>query len=68
MEEPATARVQRGETLVALERDDLDLFSVEELGERVERLEAEIARARRAAERKRAGKSAAEALFSFGRA
>ncbi len=67
MEEPATIRVQRGATLIALERDDLDLLSVEELGERVTRLEAEIGRARRAAERKQAGKSAADALFSLGR-
>ena len=42
MEEPATVRVQRDATLVALERDDLDLLSVAELGERVQRLEAEF--------------------------
>ncbi len=67
MEEPATARVQRGAALAAVEREDLDLFSVEELQERIARLEAEIGRARRAMDRKQAGRSAADALFSFGR-
>lgn len=66
MEEPATARVQRGAALAAVEREDLDLFSVEELGERIARLEAEIDRVSRAMDRKQAGKTAADALFSFG--
>tara|TARA_R110000782_G_scaffold78397_1_gene156266 strand:+ start:118 stop:342 length:225 start_codon:yes stop_codon:yes gene_type:complete len=58
-------RPQRGATLTALAREDLDLFSVEELGERVEALEAEIARARAAMEGKSSRKSAADALFNF---
>ena len=58
-------RPQRGATLTALAREDLDLFSVEELGERVEALEAEIARARAAMDGKSSRKSAADALFNF---
>ena len=58
-------RPQRGAALTALAREDLDLFSVEELGERVEALEAEIARARAAIDGKSSRKSAADALFSF---
>ena len=62
--EPRTAR---GATLTALGREDLDLYSVEELDERIEALEAEIGRARRSIESKQAKKSAADALFNFGR-
>ena len=58
-------RPQRGATLTALAREDLDLLSVEELGERVEALEAEIARARAAIDGKSSRKSAADALFNF---
>tara|TARA_R110002167_G_scaffold74404_1_gene208283 strand:- start:38 stop:244 length:207 start_codon:yes stop_codon:yes gene_type:complete len=58
-------RPQRGAALTALAREDLDLFSVEELGERVEALETEIARARAAMEGKSSRKSAADALFNF---
>lgn len=58
-------RPQRGAALTALAREDLDLLSVEELGERVEALEAEIARARAAIEGKSSRKSAADALFNF---
>ena len=58
-------RPQRGATLTALAREDLDLLSVEELGERVEALEAEIARARAAMDGKSSRKSAADALFNF---
>jgi uncharacterized small protein (DUF1192 family) len=48
-----------------LRKEDLDLFGVEELTERIERLEAEIDRTRTALERKRARRDAADALFSF---
>ena len=58
-------RPQRGATLTALAREDLDLLSVEDLGERVEALEAEIARARAAMDGKSSRKSAADALFNF---
>jgi uncharacterized small protein (DUF1192 family) len=53
----------RGATLTALEREDLDLYGVEELGERIARLKAEIERAQARLDRKQAGLSAAEALF-----
>jgi uncharacterized small protein (DUF1192 family) len=62
-DEAAEPRGLRGETLIALEREDLDFYGVDELSERVARLKAEIARteAKRAA--KEAGRGAAEALF-----
>ena len=59
-------RTQRGAGVAALAREDLDLYSVDELGERIEALEAEIARARAAISGKAAKKSAADALFNFG--
>ena len=59
-------RPVRGATLTALGREDLDLYSVEELTERIEALEAEIARVRAAIDGKQAKKSAADALFNFG--
>lgn len=58
-------RPQRGEALRALAREDLDLLAVEELQERVEALQAEIARSRAAMDGKRSRKSAADALFNF---
>jgi uncharacterized small protein (DUF1192 family) len=60
-------RPQRGAAVAALGREDLDLYSVDELGERIEGLEAEIARVRAAVAGKAAKKSAADALFNFGR-
>ncbi len=59
-------RPQRGAAIASLGREDLDLYSVDELGERIEALEAEIARARAAIASKAAKKSAADALFNFG--
>ncbi|OYX57077.1 MAG: hypothetical protein B7Y86_08005 [Brevundimonas subvibrioides] len=59
-------RPQRGASVAALSREDLDLYSVEELGERIEALDAEIARSRGAIAGKTAKKSAADALFNFG--
>ncbi len=60
-------RPQRGAALTALGREDLDLYSVEELTERIAALEAEIVRDRAAIAAKSAKKSAADALFNFGR-
>ena len=57
-------RKARGWMLAELAREDLDLFGVAELEERIEGLEAEIARVRAQIERKRAGKAAADAFFS----
>ena len=59
-------RPQRGAAIASLAREDLDLYSVGDLGERIEALEAEIARSRAAISGKAAKKSAADALFNFG--
>ncbi len=64
MDEPADIRTGRGQKLNEAVREDLDLFAVAELEERIEILEAEIARCRSQISRKRAGRDAAEALFS----
>ena len=58
-------RPQRGATLAALGREDLDLYSVAELQERIDALQTEIDRARAAIDGKQAKKSAADALFNF---
>jgi uncharacterized small protein (DUF1192 family) len=44
-------------------REDLELFGVAELEERIEILQSEIARAQAQIDRKRAGRAAADALF-----
>lgn len=63
MDEPAEVRIVRGQRLAEAVREDLDLFGVAELEERVETLRAEIARVEAQLERKRAGRAAADALF-----
>lgn len=59
-------RPQRGAGVAALGREDLDLYSVDELNERIEALETEIKRSKAAISGKAAKKSAADALFNFG--
>jgi uncharacterized small protein (DUF1192 family) len=68
MEEAALPRTRRDAALAELEREDLDLYSIDDLQARILRLEAEIGRARRAIETKQGVRSAAESLFSFGKA
>jgi len=51
--------------LIALAREDLDTYSVDDLQDRISLLEAEIARARAAMDSKKNRRSAADALFSF---
>jgi uncharacterized small protein (DUF1192 family) len=68
VEEPALPRARRGALLDDLAREDLELYAVEELNERIARLEDEIARVRRALERKQSGRAAADSLFSLGKA
>ena len=63
MDEPAEARVGRGQRLVEATREDLELFGFAELEERIEVLQAEIARCRAQLDRKNAGRAAADALF-----
>lgn len=64
MEEPATARIGRGQRLAEAMREDLEVFGVSELEERVEVLREEIARVEAQIARKRSGRAAADALFS----
>ena len=63
LEEPPPPKRIRGQALTEATREDLDLFAVEELHERIETLEAEIARVRAQIDRKQAGRAAADALF-----
>jgi uncharacterized small protein (DUF1192 family) len=63
-EEPAEARRQRGQSLIDLAREDLEMFGADELQERIAALEAEIERARAQLARKQATRAAADALFS----
>lgn len=63
LEDAAEPRRARGQTLVELSREDLDLFAVEELAERISLLQAEVERTRAQLGRKQAGRAAADALF-----
>lgn len=64
MEEPAEVRVGRGQRLIEAVREDLELFGVAELEERLEILQSEASRVRAQIEKKRSGRAAADALFS----
>ncbi|WP_091736391.1 DUF1192 domain-containing protein [Phenylobacterium immobile] len=64
MDEPADVRFGRGQRLAEAMREDLDLYAVEELKERREVLQAEIARVEAQIVRKQSGRAAADALFS----
>lgn len=59
-------RPQRDAALAALAREDLELYSGEELHERIAALETEITRIRAALDAKKAKISAADALFNLG--
>jgi len=63
-EEPDEPRSFRGKALLDVTREDLEVFGVDELAERIEMLEGEIARVRAQMQRKQAGRAAADALFS----
>lgn len=65
MFEDLEPRPARGAPLIALTREDLDGYSVEDLKERIETLEAEIARSRAAIDGKSSQRNAADALFNF---
>jgi len=62
-EEAELPRRARGAALVEVTREDLELFAVSDLEERIATLEAEIARTRAQMDKKRAGRAAADALF-----
>lgn len=66
MDEPADVRVGRGQRLVEAVKEDLELFGVAELEERIAILQAEIARVQAQIDKKRSGRAAADALFSRG--
>ena len=63
LEEAIEPRRGRGQALIDLAREDLELYGVEDLKERIELLNAEIARAEAQLNRKQAGRAAADALF-----
>lgn len=63
MEEPAEVRIGRGQGLTEAVREDLELYGVAELEERIEMLRAEIARCQAQIAKKKAGREAADALF-----
>ena len=63
MDEPSEPRRLRGQSLIDLGREDLDLYAVEELEERIAGLRAEIERVQAQMEKKRSGRAAADALF-----
>ena len=65
LEESAEPRALRGAFLVGIQREDLELYGAEELAERIEQLQAEIARTEAQLARKRAGRAAADALFKL---
>lgn len=60
-----TTGAEAGSALHALTHEDLSIYSVEDLTERLSALGAEIERSRAALEKKKSGRSAADSLFSF---
>ena len=65
LDEPALPRPVRGAALNDLAREDLEVYAVDDLEERIERLQAEIERTKGALTKKKAGRAAADALFSL---
>jgi uncharacterized small protein (DUF1192 family) len=64
MDEPADIRVGREQRLTEALREDLELYAVADLEDRIDLLRSEIARVQAQIDRKRAGRAAADALFS----
>jgi uncharacterized small protein (DUF1192 family) len=62
-DEPAEPRRGRGQVLVDLSREDLELYSADDLNERIALLQGEIDRVQVQLERKHSGRAAADALF-----
>ena len=65
LDEPAEPRRARGVALNDLAKEDLELYGVEELEERIAHLQAEVSRTDAQLDRKKAGRAAADALFKF---
>lgn len=64
-EEPVEPRTARGQALKEALREDLEVYSVNDLEERIAELEREIARVRAQLDKKRAGRSQADAMFKL---
>jgi uncharacterized small protein (DUF1192 family) len=64
-DEAPEPRPRRGDALIALAREDLELYGRAELEERIALLRQEIARAEAQIKRKETGWAAADALFSI---
>ena len=64
-DEEAAPRRVRGAALGELAKEDLEVYGVDELEERIEALKAEIARTEARLENKRSGRSAADSLFKL---
>jgi uncharacterized small protein (DUF1192 family) len=65
IEEETEPRRGRGAALNELAREDLEVYAVGDLEERIEALQAEIARTQARLEKKRSGRSAADSLFKL---
>ena len=65
LDEPAEPRHARGQALREALREDLEIYAVADLEERIAELEREIARVQAQLEKKRAGRSAADAMFKL---
>ena len=63
MEEAVEPRRARGQGLDEALREDLEVYGVDDLEDRIALLEAEIARVRAQIERKKAGRAAADSFF-----
>ena len=63
LEEPVEPRAFSGDALGAATHEDLEIYGVIELEERIAALESEIARTRIQLNKKKAGRDAANALF-----
>ena len=62
-EDKEPVRKTRGWAIAELSKEDLEVFGLAELEDRIEALQSEIARVRAQLERKRAGRAAADAMF-----
>jgi len=62
-EEPAEPRAFSGRALNETTHEDLEIYGVAELEERIEALQAEIERTKAQLTKKKAGRDAANALF-----
>jgi uncharacterized small protein (DUF1192 family) len=63
LEEPAEPRAFGGRALNETTHEDLEIYGVVELEERIEALQAEIERTKTQLAKKKAGRDAANALF-----